>query len=75
MSPRNPALKAKDVIRRLKKLGFVEARKKGSHVILQNLSGWSTVVPVHKGEDIGKGLLRAILREANVTPEEFFELY
>lgn len=73
MSPRFPALKAKEVIRRLEELGFREIRQKGSHKMLQHPDGRATVVPAHAGEDIGRGLMRAILREANVQAEEFFE--
>ena len=68
-------MKAKDVIRCLNKLGFFEVRRKGSHVVLQSIDGSITVVPSHPGEDIGRGLLRAILREANITPEDFLKHY
>ncbi|MBI4361551.1 MAG: type II toxin-antitoxin system HicA family toxin [Euryarchaeota archaeon] len=33
-----------------------------------------TVVPVHPRENIGRGLLRKILRDAEITPEEFSKL-
>lgn len=73
MSPRVPIVKAKEVIRRLAELGFKEVRQKGSHKVLQHVDGRMTVIPMHSREDIGRGLLRAILREANITPEEFFD--
>ena len=66
-----PSLKARDVIRGLREFGFYPARHKGSHIIFQHLDGWTTVVPSHQGQDIGRGLLRAILREANISLEEF----
>ncbi|MEK7480740.1 MAG: hypothetical protein AAB604_01395 [Patescibacteria group bacterium] len=31
------------------------------------------MVPRHGGEDIGRGLLRQILREAEITPKQFLE--
>ncbi len=71
MSPRLPALKARDVIRVLHRLGFYEARQRGSHVIFTHPNGRNTVVPVHSGEDIGRGLLHAILREGNIAMEDF----
>ena len=49
-----PSLKAKDVVRILKKLGFEEDRQKGSHLVLiNNFSHTRTVVPMHSGEDAG----------------------
>lgn len=70
-----PSLKAREVIRCLEKLGFEEVRRKGSHRFFQHQDGRTTVVPSHKGEDIGRGLLRAILREAGITPDEFLQQY
>ena len=71
MSQRVATLKAKDVISVLKKMGFYEVRQKGSHLCLQHSDGRFTLVPCHSGEDIGRGLLRQILREINVSPAEF----
>jgi predicted RNA binding protein YcfA (HicA-like mRNA interferase family) len=64
-------LKARDVLRALKLCGFFPIRQTGSHIFLQHPDGRATVVPVHSGEDIGRGLLRAILREAEINPDEF----
>ncbi len=62
------------VIKALEKLGFEMARQRGSHVFLKHSDGRATVVPVHKGEDIGRGLLRKIIRDAKLTREEFLRL-
>ena len=64
-------LPARDVIKALRKLGFEPVRMKGSHVILKHPDGRLVVVPVHPGEEIGRGLLRKIIREAMVSVEEF----
>jgi len=64
-------LKARDVMRILRKLGFIEVRQKGSHVFFEHADGRNTIVPVHGGEDIGRGLLRQIIREINISPDEF----
>lgn len=74
MSPKMPMLKAKDIIRILKRLEFFEARTSGSHIFLKHIDGRATVVPRHSGEDIGKGLLRQILRDVNISPEDFMNL-
>ncbi len=73
MSNRLPQLKARDIIRALKELGFYEVRQKGSHRCFKHQDGRFTLVPVHKGEDISRGLLRQILREIEITPKEFLK--
>lgn len=60
MSSLSP-IKARDLIKILKKLGFVERRQKGSHLFLSHQDGRTTVVPVHPSKQIGVGLLRSIL--------------
>lgn len=55
-------MKAKELLKRLKALGCDEVRQKGSHVRVRCGSCFSTV-PVHAGEDLGPGLLRAIERD------------
>ena len=64
-------LPSEKIIKALQNLGFKIIRQKGSHVFLQHPDGRTTVVPVHKGEDIGRGLLRKIIKDAKVTKEEF----
>ena len=71
MSRGLPILKARELIRVLQKLGFVAVRQKGSHLFLAHPDGRATLVVIHGGEDIGRGLLRQILREIRVSPEEF----
>lgn len=71
---RLPALTGTEVIRALQKAGFELARQRGSHCILRHSDGRQTTVPVHSGETLGRGLLRKILRDVEMTPEEFAEL-
>ena len=66
-------LKARDIMRALRLLGFSEIRQTGSHVFFQHSDGRTTLVPRHGGEDIGRGLLRQILREIEITPEQFYD--
>lgn len=70
-----PALKARQVIKALKKLGFVEDRQKGSHLILINPNTKKrTVVPIHQGKTIKKPLLKSIIEDdASITIEEFLK--
>lgn len=69
---RLPPLKAREIIRALTVLGFEFKRQKGSHAFYSHpITGRSTIIPVHGGEDIDRSLLQAILKEAGLTPEEF----
>lgn len=61
------------VRRALLSLGFVEAGRKGSHVHFRHADGRRTQVPRHAREDIGRGLLREIIRQAGVSVEEFLK--
>ena len=62
------------LIRVLERIGFERVRQRGSHVFLKHPDGRTTVVPVHKGEDIGRGLLRKIMKDVKLTREEFLRL-
>jgi predicted RNA binding protein YcfA (HicA-like mRNA interferase family) len=68
------ALSARKILRALKKRGFKKIRQKGSHVIMRHPDGRMTIVPVHKGEDIGPGLLLEIIKDTKLSKEEFFDL-
>lgn len=67
LSPLKPA----EIIRILTRLGFERIRQKGSHIFFRHPDGRTTVVPMHKGEDIGRGLTRKILQDIELTWEEF----
>ncbi|MDA2922287.1 type II toxin-antitoxin system HicA family toxin [Patescibacteria group bacterium AH-259-L07] len=74
MNGRLPTLRARDVMRILKKLGFYEVRQKGSHICFKHLDGRFTLVPKHGGEDISRGLLRQIIQEINISRKDFLKL-
>ena len=75
MTPgRLPILKPREVVRALERMGFVLARKSpGSHWQFAHADGRRTTVPMHKGRDIGPGLLRKILRDIESSVEELQE--
>jgi predicted RNA binding protein YcfA (HicA-like mRNA interferase family) len=63
------------VVRALKRAGFVEDRQRGSHLVLIHPETKArTVVPVHPGRTIKEPLLRAIIRDANLSVDEFVGL-
>lgn len=70
-----PVISGIDVIKRLKKVGFVATRQKGSHIRLEKSLEDKTIkltVPLHK--ELKKGTLKRIINDAGLTVEEFNEL-
>lgn len=72
--PKLSPIRGKDLVKLLEKQGFVKIRQKGSHVRLKHKDGKRTTIPLHPGEKVGKGLLRKILRDVNLSPGEFEKL-
>ena len=68
------SLRAAEVLAALAQAGFQQVRQKGSHIRLRHPDGRTVTVPAHGPYDIGRGLLRKILRDAEVMPDEFLEL-
>ena len=73
---RLPVLKPTELIGVLGigKAGFRVVRQKGSHVRMKHPDGRVVTIPVHTGRDIGTGLLRKVLRDAELTRDEFIAL-
>ncbi len=66
-----PILKPRELVRALERMGFRLVRKsKGAHWQFEHPDGRRTTVPVHKGRDIGPGLLRKILRDIELDADE-----
>ncbi len=71
---RLPRVKGQELIGALRKAGFEVIRVKGSHHFLQHPDGRRTVVPAHRGETIGPGLMWKILHDCEMTRNELLEL-
>ena len=72
--PKLPKVSGKAVVKALEKLGFEHIRQRGSHVILKKPTSAGEigcVVPLHK--QVAIGTLQGILKQAQVTPDEFME--
>jgi predicted RNA binding protein YcfA (HicA-like mRNA interferase family) len=67
LSPAKPRV----IIKFLKKQGFIEIRQKGSHIFFEHNDGRSTVVANHPAKEIRPSLLRKILNDIEVSPDEF----
>jgi len=69
------SLKGREVVRILEIAGFSVVRTNGSHSIMQRPGHEGTVsVPVHSGKDVRAGTLRAIIKSAGMTVDEFLAL-
>jgi len=68
------AVEPDEVCRALEKAGFTKARQRGSHVRLRHNDGRVVTVPIHAGRVVGRGLLRKILRDAELSQDEFMAL-
>jgi len=69
--PKLSPVKARKLIKFLQKKNFYEVRQKGSHKFFAHPDGRTTIVPFHPRKEIGSGLLRKILNDIQVSPEEF----
>jgi len=63
-----------DMDKLLKHLGFERIRQAGSHVFYRHSDGRTTIIPFHQGEDLGRGLIRKVLRDIQLEPEEYIRL-
>jgi predicted RNA binding protein YcfA (HicA-like mRNA interferase family) len=74
--PQLPIISGKNFIKFLQTIGFIIVRVNGSHYRLRHPDGRVTTVPVHKNEDLPKGLIRKIVREdLDLELTTFLELY
>lgn len=74
--PQLPVISGKAFLKFLEAIGFVVIRINGSHHRLKHPDGRVTTVPVHKNQDLPKGLLRKIIREdLELELDTFIELW
>jgi predicted RNA binding protein YcfA (HicA-like mRNA interferase family) len=69
---RLPVCSGPDAVRVFRKLGYEVDHQTGSHIILRTPQGRRLTVPNHR--ELAKGTLRALIREAGLTKEEFADL-
>jgi len=68
--PKLPHVSGREAVRALEKLGFVQLRQKGSHLIMRRgIIG--CVIPMHR--EIKIGTLTGILRQAGVSADQFID--
>ena len=71
MTERLPVVSGRRAVKALRKLGFEEVSQRGSHLKLRNESGRTVIVPLH--DELARGTLRSILRQADVSIDELRE--
>lgn len=65
-------LSGEEIIKALKKMGFEPVRQRGSHVVMKKITitgAVGCVVPMHR--EVATGTLHSLLKQAQITPEEF----
>lgn len=75
MSPKLPVVSGEELVRVLEKLGYVAVRQRGSHVRMyppEDSQLEPTTVPLHN--EVARGTLKNIMRNAGLTPERLKEL-
>jgi predicted RNA binding protein YcfA (HicA-like mRNA interferase family) len=70
-----PALIGTALVSILKKIGFAVDGQRGSYIFMKHQDGRATVIPVHVNETIGPGLFFKILRDVDLSREEFLDLF
>lgn len=68
---RLPIVDFKKMEKVLLHLGFQNTRRKGAHFFYRHPDGRTTTLPHHPGRDLSRPLIREILREIEITPEQF----
>ena len=70
---RLPRISGRECVRGLERIGFAFKRQQGSHIILRRNDPFAQiVVPDHK--ELDRGTLRAIIRQAGLSIDEFIDL-
>ena len=70
--PRLPILSGDEFVKAVAKIGYAWDRTEGSHMILVGPRARRLSVPRHR--ELGRGLSRALIRDAGLTRDEFLEL-
>lgn len=73
--PKVSPLKPNEVIHKLRQLGFEGPISGGRHMrMIRRESGQVIPIPMHKGKDVSVGVIRSIIREVGISPEEWNKL-
>ena len=68
-----PRPTGKELVKALERIGFVAERTRGSHYFLRHPDGRATVIPL-RTRTLGLGLLRKILSDCGIKPQQLADL-
>lgn len=75
MSTKTPVINGPELVRALRKAGFIARRQKGSHLhMFRESDGRRVTIPIHAGRNIPIGTLKAILKDADLSVGQISEL-
>jgi predicted RNA binding protein YcfA (HicA-like mRNA interferase family) len=67
--------KTVELVRIFRKNGFIIKRQTGSHCVLQHyLTGKITIIPVHGGKDLSRGMFKKILKDLDLSLDDFMKM-
>ena len=69
-----PVVSGREVVKVLEKIGYAFDRQRGSHMILRQTDPPHRRITVPDHKEVAKGTLRAIIRQAGLTVEQFNQL-
>jgi len=71
--PKLPVIKARELFKVLKKLGFYKYHQVGSHIQLKHPDGRRITISYHPSQEIRRGTLKAIIDDLDMTVEQFIK--
>jgi predicted RNA binding protein YcfA (HicA-like mRNA interferase family) len=73
--PKMPVISSQIMIKFLLSLGFNLLRQNGSHKFFKHQDGRTVTIPDHKGDDLGRGITSAILKDIDISKEYFIKWF
>lgn len=71
---RLPQVSGREVVKALQKLGYVQDRQRGSHIVIRQIEEPHRRITVLDHDSVAKGTLRAIIRQVGLSVDEFVAL-
>jgi predicted RNA binding protein YcfA (HicA-like mRNA interferase family) len=68
---RLPVVSGRQAVKAFQKIGYVEDRRRGSHIVLRHASPPHRRLTIPDHAELARGTLRALIREAGLAPEQF----
>ena len=66
-----PRVSGREVVKALQKVGYEKDRQRGSHIVLRRTAPPHRRITVPDHKEVARGALRAIIRQAGLTVDEF----